>query len=150
MNLTKNKFCTISCSTKFNNTLRSVDSRKQQSQSLKKYFESNPNVRDFSNYINRYCIIKYTNCIVCDKIFIKKSSSKRKCCSDICKSNLLSKNARISIANQVKTKRSKNEIYFSDLCKSKFVILTNNQMFNGWDADIIIPNLKIAILWNGN
>jgi hypothetical protein len=22
-------------------------------------------------------------------------------------------------------------------------------MFNGWDADIIIPILKIAILWNG-
>lgn len=22
-------------------------------------------------------------------------------------------------------------------------------MFNGWDADIIIEDLKIAILWNG-
>ena len=22
-------------------------------------------------------------------------------------------------------------------------------MFNGWDADIIIPALKLAILWNG-
>ena len=22
-------------------------------------------------------------------------------------------------------------------------------MFNGWDADIILPDLKIAVLWNG-
>ena len=22
-------------------------------------------------------------------------------------------------------------------------------MFNGWDADVIIPELKIAVLWNG-
>lgn len=22
-------------------------------------------------------------------------------------------------------------------------------MFNGWDADIIIPNIKVAVLWNG-
>jgi len=25
----------------------------------------------------------------------------------------------------------------------------NAVMFNGWDADIIIPDLKVAILWNG-
>ena len=22
-------------------------------------------------------------------------------------------------------------------------------MFNGWDADVILPDLKIAIMWNG-
>ena len=22
-------------------------------------------------------------------------------------------------------------------------------MFNGWDADVILPDLKVAILWNG-
>jgi len=26
----------------------------------------------------------------------------------------------------------------------------NQPIFNGWDADIIIPELKLAILWNGN
>ncbi len=46
--------------------------------------------------------------------------------------------------------RSKNEIYFAELCKAKFKnILTNKKMFNGWDADVIILDLKIAILWNG-
>ena len=47
-------------------------------------------------------------------------------------------------------RRSKNEIAFCELCKTKFEkVLNNEPMFNGWDADIILPDLKIAILWNG-
>lgn len=46
--------------------------------------------------------------------------------------------------------RSKNEIYFAELCSSEFnKVLTNEKIFNGWDADVILPELKIAILWNG-
>lgn len=48
------------------------------------------------------------------------------------------------------SRRSKNEIHFANLCKTKFgEIKTNKPMFNGWDADIILPQQKIAILWNG-
>lgn len=48
------------------------------------------------------------------------------------------------------TKRSKNEIGFYELCKKEFINVTHNEpIFNGWDADIIIHDLKIAILWNG-
>lgn len=40
---------------------------------------------------------------------------------------------------------------FADLCKSVFKnVLENEAMFNGWDADIILPDYKIAVLWNGN
>lgn len=28
-------------------------------------------------------------------------------------------------------------------------VFTNERIFLGWDADVIIPNLKIAILWDG-
>ena len=28
-------------------------------------------------------------------------------------------------------------------------VLTNKPMFDGWDVDVIIPNHKLAILWNG-
>lgn len=46
--------------------------------------------------------------------------------------------------------RSKNEIYFSELCIDKFKnVLTNEKLFNGWDADIILEDYKVAILWNG-
>ena len=26
---------------------------------------------------------------------------------------------------------------------------TNERLFNGWDADVIIEDVKVAVLWNG-
>ncbi len=50
----------------------------------------------------------------------------------------------------LKTLRSKNEILFYDLCLPKYPDTIHNQpIFDGWDADVIIPSLKLAILWNG-
>lgn len=47
-------------------------------------------------------------------------------------------------------RRSKNEKYFAKLCKEEFdKVLTNEPIFNGWDADVILPDEKIAVLWNG-
>ena len=49
-------------------------------------------------------------------------------------------------------RRSKNEAYFAQLCINYFGaddIKTNEPMFDGWDADIIIESHKLAILWNG-
>lgn len=60
---------------------------------------------------------------------------------------------RASAASQ--GRRSKNEIYFADLCQGEFdQVLCNERLFvddigNKWDADIILPHLKIAVLWNG-
>lgn len=51
---------------------------------------------------------------------------------------------------QSETRRSKNEIMFADLCKENFEnVLCNVAMFDGWDADVIIPEIKTAIHWNG-
>ena len=48
-------------------------------------------------------------------------------------------------------RRSKNEVLFAKLCTNKFKhVKVNEPIFNGWDADIILPDYKIAILWNGN
>lgn len=49
----------------------------------------------------------------------------------------------------VSIKRSKNEILFAESCAKHFNILTNVCMFDGWDADVIIPSLKIAVHWDG-
>ena len=47
-------------------------------------------------------------------------------------------------------RRSKNEIYFAELCHNHFdSVETNEPKFNGWDADIIINDIKTAVLWNG-
>jgi hypothetical protein len=46
-------------------------------------------------------------------------------------------------------RRSKNEILFAELCKKHFNnVECNIPMFNGWDADVIFPDLKIAVLWD--
>lgn len=51
---------------------------------------------------------------------------------------------------QSETRRSKNEIAFCKLCEKQFKTVKHNEpIFNGWDADIIIEDLKVAILWNG-
>lgn len=55
-----------------------------------------------------------------------------------------------SVAKQSNTRRSKNEIAFCNLCQSQFTNVKHNlPIFNGWDADIILMDQKIAILWNG-
>lgn len=47
-------------------------------------------------------------------------------------------------------KRSKNEIMFYELCENYFKNVSHNEpIFNGWDADVIIHDIKYAILWNG-
>lgn len=98
------------------------------------------------------------NCKLCNAIFHKK---RRMFCSKEClkkhqnisrKSDAYKESSRkgglVSATKQCK--RSINEIYFSILCKIVFEnVLTNEPIFEGWDADIIIPDYKIAISWNG-
>ena len=53
---------------------------------------------------------------------------------------------------KIRAKRSKNEIAIANRCIEAFnnrKILTNEPYFNGWDADVILVDYKIAILWNG-
>jgi len=85
-------------------------------------------------------------CKECNKSFvIEKKNTKRKFCSKNCASRVAGRKSVIS-----QSRRSKNEIYFAELCCSHFEkVLTNEPIFNGWDADVILPNQKIAILWNG-
>ena len=53
-------------------------------------------------------------------------------------------------------KRSKNEIHFATLCQETFDNVSCNEAFfedkngNRWDADIILHNYKLAVLWDGN
>lgn len=109
---------------------------------------------------------KTYKCKVCGKEykFIKGVSTK-KVCSREClfyirkhRKDYLSPDAiknmsmggRKSVKLQGDNRRSGNEIYFYELCKNKFNNISHNEpIFNGWDADIIIYDYKIAVLWNG-
>lgn len=98
-------------------------------------------------------------CQICNITFLSKRSN-TKVCSVACSKLLTKKRAaegffkkigsdggKISAA--ITVKRSKNEIYFAELCAKHWEIKTNEPMFDGWDADVIIPSLRIAIFWNG-
>ena len=74
----------------------------------------------------------------------------RKTCSEICHQKSL-REAGKTAASKI-CKRSHNEILFCTLCENYFgkdKVLHNIPMFNGWDADIILLDHKIAVLWNG-
>jgi predicted nucleic acid-binding Zn ribbon protein len=102
---------------------------------------------------------QHYNCLYCGKDI--ESNRERKFCSHSCsmiwrtkeypefyKENSI-KGGRQSVLSQ--NRRSKNEILFGDLCVSYFNnVKLNEPIFNGWDADIILEDCKLAILWNGN
>ena len=114
---------------------------------IKEYIPRKPYNRTVPREYHR----KIKKCSYCNNDF---TTPKRKTCSDVCnkmaKTNGARKGGKISAYIQSKNKRSKNEILFAELCiPLDTKILTNVPMFNGWDADIILPTFKVAILWNG-
>lgn len=99
-------------------------------------------------------------CLFCGKQFEVPIKNRGKIyCNRTCVTAMLnsgkykdanSKGGKLSVTKQ--GRRSKNEIYFADLCKEYFGdanVLTNEPMFDGWDADVIITSTKTAVMWNG-
>lgn len=99
--------------------------------------------------LNLKCDLTINTCIVCDKVFLSKNI--KKCCSHEClrKQNILQCAINGKISSSKRVKRSNNEIELFNLLSQKYECLNNKPMFNGWDADIIIPELKLTIHWNG-
>ena len=147
------RFCTVKCARGFATKSKRKEINKKVSETFSKTRKKN-----YYMYICGYC----------DDKFISRSKN-RKYCSRSCSTkkyaeykystdnpnldnlkSILSKAGRRSIEIQKETRRSKNEKYFYELCKTEWDDSIHNEpMFNGWDADVIIPSLKIAIMWNG-
>lgn len=134
----KNRFCSRSCA---NSRTHSKETKLKISNTLKK--------KNKSNIITLICDF-------CEKEFkIEYKRRKQKCCSRSCAisyrnlhNNLCVNAGKKSARSQ--NRRSKNEVYFAELCENHFNnVLTNENIFNGWDADVIIEDIKYAILWNG-
>ena len=133
-------FCSRGCA---NHRIHSEETKLKISKSLT---NKNPT-------LSRNCPICHTTLNYKSNTYRKRADKKNQTCKK-CKtqkekqSNHFSKMGLKSVKKQ--NKRSKNEIYFAELCKNKFnTVLTNEQIFNGWDADVILPEYKIAVLWNG-
>jgi hypothetical protein len=147
------RFCSQKCARGAATSAKREEINKKTSESIKK---------KYSHLYER----KTRECSYCNKEFVvSHKKPDKKFCKISCASNYryseknpdfennmrLAQLAGISSAqSQRETRRSKNEIYFAELCSSAFSnVLCNEPMFDGWDADVIIPELKIAVLWNG-
>lgn len=135
------KYCSCSCSITCRNRGRqqSEETRRKISQALTR-FPKTPRL-----------------CVFCGAKFTPKKRKQTYCSNDCVLKKVHTspgfkaqcrKAGRISAA--ITVRRSKNERYMADLCEEHFdLVWTNRPMFNGWDADIILPDIKLAILWNG-
>lgn len=89
-------------------------------------------------------------CCDCKQEYLAHSKNVKRCRR--CSTLLGARNGgRKSAQVQAERRRSKNEILFAELCKQHFKdVKCNVPIFNGWDADVIIEDIKVAVLWNGN
>lgn len=94
--------------------------------------------------------LKESKCLTCENILFSISGKKKYC--DPCRS-IFFKAFGKKLAT-IQCRRSKNEIYFADLCIQEFKHVTTNDpifvsKYGAWDADVVIHDFKIAALWNG-
>lgn len=137
---------------------RSCANKREHSQETKEKISKSLIRNDVIKTLNVkiFNVKKTKNCKHCDKTFIKNKKSQL-FCSRTCvmiwrniNENLSRKGGLASVKSQSETRRSKNETHFASLCKKHFnKVLTNESIFNGWDADVIIEDIKFAVLWNG-
>ena len=139
-------YCSITC----------ARSREHSDETKQKIRKGIIDFYEFSNHRKKY------KCLFCGKEF--EDRRERKFCSKRCSviwknendikwqdnnSERSIKGGRQSVLSQ--NRRSKNEILFGELCMNVFNdVKFNEPIFNGWDADVIINDYKLAILWDGN
>jgi predicted nucleic acid-binding Zn ribbon protein len=130
---TSRKFCGHSCRAVYFNTGRKVSTE----QRLKT-----------SNTAKQNRPRKVRKCIVCGGSFVPKYNT-RKTCSDECRKVCCGRGG-INALKTLKCGRSKNEVMFFSKVREVFPgAIANPRMFDGYDADIVIPELRLAIHWNG-
>ena len=92
-----------------------------------------------------------SKCFICGSpitIPITKLDKNITCKSESCLKALKHEAGKKSASKRIK--RSKDEIKLFELCKNEFEnVFSNKIITDGWDADIVIEDYKVAILWNG-
>jgi very-short-patch-repair endonuclease len=150
----QNTFCSRSCSAKYTNAIKRVNSIKCNTViKITKSSKHNILIRNIRPIIikeekPKFTSIEFKTCSYCTTPFCVKLWSGKKCCSSECSKNALQRAGKKSAATR-KT-RSVDEIRLFDLCARAFKSVRHNeQLRDGWDADVIIDDYKLAILWNG-
>lgn len=147
------RFCSRACANTRNHSDATIEKIRQ---STNKFYSSALDCVDGSsaNYNHNVCCKEYlvnpNKCSVCGVILPYDRRSRKTCGDTNCLQLAFMRAGRNSAATVYK--RSKNEIAFCSLCENYFGaenVLHNEPIFNGWDADVILVDQKLAILWNG-
>lgn len=138
-----NLFCSRSCCASHSNAgaNRSDRTKEKISNGVKKYMSENT---------RSYTKIEFCTCKQCGAKFvrIRAAGVSKTWCSKQC--GVLGRSFQARNNPGLGTNRSKHEIELYNICEAYFHKTTNNEkLFNGWDADILIYDHKIAVLWNG-
>lgn len=90
-------------------------------------------------------------CKICRTVeTFRKCLNRQVCSNKACFSKALSIAGGNGSRRRTNHKRSLNEILFSEYCQQHFKnILLNARIFDGWDADVVVEDLKVAVHWNG-
>lgn len=132
------KCCSRDCAIRYVSNLPREETNRKISLALKGRPCTNLKYRKLDNV--KIIVLNEKICVFCSKTFSTTNPKKKYCSFRCCGFR----------SAQKRVKRSLNEVHFAELCKTVFdEVLTNEPMFDGWDADVILPKFKIAILWNG-
>lgn len=161
INKTKHNFCCRVCFVVFNNKLivrSKLPNRKSSCINCKSIISVKANtankfvICDDCKSIPDITSKKVYLCTRCPNVISTIWTNKKYC--NTCLIDVQKENGLKSVKIQSGNKRSKNEIYFAELCSKVFSNMTTNELlfqskYGLWDADIILHDYKIAILWNG-
>ena len=141
-----NRFCSQSCAAHFSNSRKSNEQISKRLSSLRKTLKH----KQESGKLQKMCKISF--CVECGILIRNKNV---KTCSKECSTQLRIKigthAGKSSASKRKDQRRSKDEIKLYNLCSEYFTSITHNDnsIANGWDADILIYDHNVAIMWNG-
>lgn len=154
---TLNNFCSSSCSAKFTNSNRSLDYNRTKTIKCKTCsieFKVNAHSTIINCESCKKSNVKITFCQKCNSEITPPRKVAKYC--DPCRKYVHKKygeiNGKISAVSQ--QRRSKNEILFYNLCAAEFNNVKHNDPCfvsptGNWDADVVLHDHKVAVLWNG-
>lgn len=154
----RNLYCSKSCANKHNFHNRRFDLDKiknARNRSIEAYKAKIDNADHVVFHRKKLRVAdKKLVCMVCLKTFFHCVASK-KICSDNCRDIRRKQIGHIggsktsALPFHIRSRSSNEKIMFTKILEIYPDAISNKRMFNGWDADIIIPSLKLAIHWNG-
>ena len=140
------RFCSRSCA---NTRQHSLETRNKISKSAVEYCRSHPDIFPSLVTSDKFCSVCGKKLCRYNKTGLCKAHAHLNPVSEETRLKL-SKAGRRSAQVQKEARRSKIEaLFFEEVSKIFSDAEANKLIIDGWDTDVFIPSLNLAIFWNG-